>query len=254
MTVSLPAARRQQEVNTVTLAVALVAGYALGVAPGLPVFPAGLLLLAVVVAAACARLRPHLPASGAALGVVAGALLGSTLAPAFASAGSTAGLVLFQLGWLLGLAFACAATGASPSDLWAGWGRPDLRWVFGGVALVLGFGAVRWLVLPLVPGPHATGTVLFSSLLHRALAALADEYMFRGLVLGRFLVHTHPAYAVLAQATIYALARPAQALGPLGGPLAFAFALATGHSVVRTRGLGWAVLVHLGYVAVTCWS
>jgi len=242
---------REHEPAMVTLALALVTGYSLGPVAIIPLWSLAGLLMATAVATFVPRLRVHLPAAGACLGLVYGAFLAILAVPALRLTGP-AQVGIFKLVWALALAFACLATGATTGDLLPELGTISRRgWLGALVAFGLLAGAYWWFFRTPLAALRPTGWALVAGAAYRALAAgIMDEFIFRGLLLGRFLVANRALYAILAQATVYAMLYMGFATPGIGSfVLAFLLAMVTGYSVIQTKGVGWAFLVHGTYAA-----
>jgi membrane protease YdiL (CAAX protease family) len=241
----------ETESAVVTLVLALVAGYSLGPVAVVPLWSLAVLLGATVIATFVPRLRVHLPAAGACLGLVSGALLAIIVVPALRLSGpAQAGI--FKLVWAAALAFACLATGGITGDLLPELGSISRRGWLGALVTFGLLAASYWWYFRLPASPLLpAGWALVAGAVHRALAAgVMDEYIFRGLLLGRFLAANRALYALLAQATVYAFLHMGFVAPGMGGfVLAFLLAMVTGYSVVRTKGVGWAFLVHGAYAA-----
>lgn len=242
---------REGELALVTLVLALVAGYSLGPVAAVPLWSLVTLLAATVLATFVPRLRVHLPAAGACLGLVSGALLAIMIVPALRLSGPVQ-IGIFKLVWALALAFACLATGGSAGDLLPELGNISLRAWLGALGTLALFAASYWWLFRQPPAPiRPVGWALVMGAIYRALATgVMDEFIFRGLLLGRFLAANRALYALLAQATVYALLHMGLVAPGMGSfVLAFLLAMVTGYSVVQTKGVGWAFLVHGAYAA-----
>ncbi|MEW6524508.1 MAG: CPBP family intramembrane glutamic endopeptidase [Bacillota bacterium] len=247
---------REGELAVVTIVLSLVAGYSLGATAAIPVWALVVLMGATIVAVCVPHLQAHLPAAGACLGLVCGALFAAMVTPALHLSGPVQ-VGIFKLIWALGLAFACLATGADTGHLLPELGTISPRGWLGALLTIGLFGAIYWLLFsspPLVRSLRPAGWALVSTAAYRAVSGgIMDEYIFRALLLGRFLANNRATYALLAQATVYAmlhLGSGLQSSGPVGAMLAFVLALITGYSVLQTRGIGWAFLVHGVYSVI----